>query len=92
MAKKKKRRSKQGLFSKLTNVGLIALGMSRILEIVFNNLGSPGEIAPRIVDGATFGLSTEFNLQKGFSFYGPPVAAIGAGKVLQYLKRKFPVR
>jgi len=93
MARKKKRRSKQGLFSKLTNVGLIALGMSRIIQIVFNNIGSPQEIAPRIIEGATFGLTTGgFNVAKGAAFYGPPVAAISTGKVLQWLKRHFPVR
>lgn len=93
MAKKKGRRRKQSLFSKVTNVGLIALGLSRVLEIIFNNLGNPSAIPTLLVRGATFGLSSGgFSVDQGARFYGPPVAAITTGKVLQFLKRRFPVR
>lgn len=92
MANKKRKRSKQGWFSKVTNIGIITLGMSRILAIIFNNLGNPSVIPERIVQGATFGLSKgSFDKQQGALFYGPPIAAATTKMVLSYLKRHNPV-
>ncbi len=84
----KKHSPKQGWFSKITNVAIIALGFSRVLELAFqrNWKGIIGE--------ATFGFSDEgrFNLRRGLRIYMPGVAAIGLGKFKQYLMKHFPVR
>ncbi len=95
MAKKKKGRRRQSLVSKAANVGLILLGLSRPLTIVFErlNAGAPQFIAEDILDEATFGLSSgRFSLEKGLRMYGPGVAAAGLGKLKGYLMRHFPVR
>ncbi len=92
MAKKKKR-SKQGMFSKAVNIGMIALGMSRILEIVFNNITAPADISKIIIREATFGLSEGvFSLARGARFYSPPVAAIATKIVFSFIRKKNPVR
>ncbi len=94
MAKKKKRNgSKQGMFSKAVNIGILALGMSRILEIIFNNLGNPSAIPTLIIRGATAGLSTgSFSLKEGVRFYGPPASAAVVKGVFSWLRKKNPVR
>ncbi len=93
MAKGKRKRSRQSTFSKVVNIGLIALGMSRVLELVFNNLGNPGAIPDRLISGATFHLAQgSFIMEEGAKFYGAPAAAISTGLVLKFLRKKFPVR
>ncbi len=92
MAKNKKKRSRQGLFSKAINIGLIALGFSRVLGILFTG-ASPGAKMDQIVREGTFGLSQgKFDLDAGLAMYTPVGAAIGLGKLKQYLMRHFPVR
>ncbi len=93
MAKKKKGRRKQGIASKLINAGGIAIGFSRILEIVFNNLGNMGDIPKLIIRGATFGLSDgAFNIQEGARFYAPIGGAIAYRKFTTFLMKRFPIR
>ncbi len=92
MAKKKNGRRKQGLVSKVMNVGLIALGFSRVLGILFTS-ASVGAKFEQIQREATFGLSTgKFDLNAGLLMYSPIGAAIGLGKLKTYLLRHFPVR
>ncbi len=92
MAKKKKT-SKQGIFSKLVNVGFLALGMSRVLEIVFNNITAPADIPKIIIREATFGLSEgAFSMARGARFYGPPVASILTKMVFNFVRKRNPVR
>ncbi len=94
MAKKKKRRGKQGLASRLINAGLLALTFARPLEIIFKNIGNPGAIPTLILRGATFGLAGGggFSLDQGTRFYGPVAAAFALGAVKKFAMRKFPVR
>lgn len=93
MVAKKKKHSRQGWASKAINLGGILLGLSRILEIVFTNLGSPQLIPVLIARGATFGLSEgSLNVGAGARFYGPVGAAVGYRMFTSYLLKKFPVR
>ncbi len=91
MAKHKKK-SKQGLFSKAINVGLILLGFSRPLTILMKH--GFGEVAVNaIISESTFGLSQgKFDLNEGLKMYTPAGGAIALGKLKQYLMRHFPVR
>ncbi len=92
MAKKRKRRGKQSLLSKAKNLGLIALGASRLLGILFT-AASAGDKANQIVREATFGLSTgEFDLNAGLLMYTPVAGSIALGTFLNFLMKKFPVR
>ncbi len=92
MAKKNKSR-KQGMVSKLVSIGGIAIGLSRILELVFNNLGSPADIPKRIISGATFHLSEgSFIMDEGVRFYTPLAGAWGYRKFMTFLLRRFPIR
>ncbi len=92
MAKGKKKPSKQGLLSKVMNIGLIALGFSRVLGILFTS-ASVGDKFAQIQREATFGLSQgKFDLNAGLAMYAPAGAAIGLGKLKKYLMRHFPVR
>jgi hypothetical protein len=92
MAKTTTKRSRQGIFSKAVNVGLIALGFSHVLEILFRPISMESKLA-FIQRDATFGLSQgKFNLQVGLEMYSPAAAAVGLGALKSYLFRKFPVR
>ncbi len=94
MAKKKGRRRKQGLFSKVINMALIALAFARPLQLFFFNLG--GDLAGAakvIVQEATFGLSEgTFDLNAGLRMYTPAVGAFALGKMKSFAMRHFPVR
>lgn len=93
MAKKKKRSRKQKMVTTLINIGGIAIGLSRILEIIFNNLGNMGDIPKLIVRGASFGLSDgAFNLQEGARFYAPLGGAFAYRKFTSFLMKRFPIR
>lgn len=88
----KKHSSKQGLFSKAINAALIALGFSNVIKIAIGP-GTPAQKIDHIVVDATFGLSRgKFDLKAGLEMYTPGAAAIGLGKLKQYLMRHFPVR
>ncbi len=94
MARKKRKRGKQGIASKLMNAGLILLGFSRVLEVLFDpRFGKlPAKLA-KIKEEATFGLSEgRFNFKQGLRMYTPAGAAIGLGQLKSYLLKKFPVR
>ncbi len=92
MAKKKQRRGRQSLVSKVKNLGLLALGASRILGILFTG-ASMAEKADQIVREATFGLSAgDFDLNAGLLMYTPVGGALALGTFLNFLLRKFPVR
>lgn len=81
------------MVSKAINIGGILLGLSRILHIVFTNIGNPREIPRQIVRGATFGLSEgPINIEAGAAFYGPLGAAVGYRFFTSWLIKKFPVR
>ena len=92
MAKKKGRRRKQGLISKAMNIGLIALGFSRVITLALR-----GDFLA-IQNEATFGLAgagtatSGFDLDAGLRIYSPAGAAVGLGFLKTYLMRKFPVR
>ncbi len=91
MAKKKKS-GRQGFFSKAINAALIALGFSNVIKIVIGP-GTPTQKIDHIIVDATFGLSRgKFDLKAGLAMYTPGGAAIGLGKLKQYLMRHFPVR
>ncbi len=92
MVAKKKKGRRQGMLSKAINAALIALGFSRVLTIIFGG-GDLKTKMDRIITGATFGLSKgKFDLHAGLVMYTPAGAAIGLGKLKQYLMKKFPVR
>lgn len=92
-AAKKNKSRRQGLVSKISNVGLILLGLSRPLTIIFGNLQNPQFVASTIIKEATFGLSEgRFDTQAGARFYSPVGAAAAVGYLKSYLMRKFPVR
>lgn len=91
----KKHTPKQGWAGKLMNAGLIALGFSRVIEIIATRLTAraPQFIPADIVHDATFGLADgNFDLNAGLRMYTPAAGAIALGKLKQYLMRKFPVR
>ncbi len=92
-AKKKNRgRRRQGMFSKLTNILLIALGFARPLQLILTQ-GATKTTMDTIIKEATFGLSAgKFDLNAGLRMYTPGGAAIGLGKLKQYLMKHFPVR
>ncbi len=94
MVKHKKKRSRQSFVSKAMNVGLIALGFSRVITLAFQLKW--GEI----VHNATFGLAgnpetgqaSSFDLDAGLAMYSPAAAAGALGFLKRYLLHKFPVR
>ncbi len=89
---KKKGRRKQGVVSKAINIGLIVLGFSRVLGILFTGASVSAKME-QIQREATFGLSEgKFDLNAGLLMYAPVGGAIGLGKLKQYLLRHFPVR
>ncbi len=98
MAKNKNKKSRrQGMFSKAINASLIALGFADPIVIMLG----PGTLKAKvdhIINDATFGLvrfdgsKSKFNLASGLAMYTPGGAAIGLGKLKQYLMRHFPVR
>ncbi len=96
MARKKKGRRRQGLFSKAINAGLIALGFSRVLTHLLS--GQPFNlISAAIIREATFGLAnplgeSQFDLNAGLQMYAPGAAALGLGTLKKFLMKKFPVR
>ncbi len=80
------------MFSKAINAGLIALGFSDVIKIAIGP-GTPTQKIDHIIQDATFGLSKgKFDLKSGLEMYTPGAAAIGLGKLKQYLMRHFPVR
>ncbi len=92
---KRKRSRKQGILSKVINVGLIALTFSRVLQL-FVAFGFNGAI-PHIIREATFGLAApgglgKFDLNAGLTMYAPAGAALALGKLKGYAMRHFPVR
>ncbi len=96
MAAKKKKSRRQGLFSKAINIGLIALGFSRVITHLTSG-ASVDQITGAIIRESTFGLAnplgeSQFDLQAGLQMYAPGAAAIGLGKLKQFLMKKFPVR
>ncbi len=94
MAKGKKRSRRQGMVSKAINIGLIALGFSRVIEILIDpKFGSISNKFKVIQRDATFGLSEgKFNMKAGLRMYTPAGAAVGLGTLKSYLMKKFPVR
>ncbi len=89
---KNKTRSRQSLVSKAKNLGLIALGASRILGILFTG-ASVGDKSKQIIREATFGLSEgSFDLNAGLLMYTPVAGSLALGTFLNFLLRKFPVR
>ncbi len=91
-AKNKKKSRRQGLFSKAINAGLIFLGFSNVIKIAIGP-GTPTQKLDHIIVDATFGLSRgKFDLKAGLEMYTPVGAAVGLGKLKQYLMKHFPVR
>ncbi len=93
MAKKKQRRGRQSLASKALNGLGIAIGLSRIIEIVIRNFGNPANILPRIISGATGGLSEgSFDITEAIRFYVPMAATIPYAVFKSHIIKKFPMR
>lgn len=91
MVKRKKRRRRQGLFSKVTNMLLIALAFARPLQLIFTQ--GAANAVPIILKEATFGLSAgSFDLNAGLQMYAPAGAAFALGKLKQFAMKRFPVR
>ncbi len=96
MVAAKKKRSRQGMFSKIANAGLIALGFSGALT----SLVEGG--VNRLVADATLGFvrpgqAPDLNpaniVARALKVYvGPGIAAGGLCALKSYLLRKFPVR
>ncbi len=92
MAKKKRGRRRQGLFSKVANALLIALSFARPIQLILSQ-GASAQTINTIVKEATFGLSDgAFDLQAGLRMYTPAGAALALGKLKGYAMRHFPVR
>ncbi len=93
----KKKNSKQGMFSKLTNIALWAVAFARPIIIAIGP-GSPQAKFEKVIREATFGLVAEggqvgkFNLNEGLAMYAPAGAAVGLSKVRNFASRHFPVR
>ncbi len=91
MAKGKRKRGQQGLFSKLINLGGWVIGLARPIQIVVET-GFTSASLQRIMRGLTFGLSDgDFALQAGLRMYTPPGAAYGYRQITSYLIRHFKV-
>ncbi len=91
-AKDKKKGGRQGIVSKALNIGIIAIGFSRVIEILMASISMRDKFKA-IQRGATFGLSEgKFDLQEGLKMYSPVGAAAGLGALKSYLLKKFPVR
>ncbi len=92
MAKNKKKKSRrQGMFSKVLNIAIILLGLSRPITIMVQNPNARG--VDFLINEATFGLSKgALNFKAGMKFYSPAGAAVGLGFLKSYLIKKFPVR
>ncbi len=92
MARRKKKRGKQGAFSKVINIIGWVIGLARPIEVLINQ-GFSVAALQNIMKGLTFGLSGGgFNLQEGMRMYVPVGAAIGYRQFTKYLMRHFPVR
>ncbi len=95
MAKKKKGRKRQGLFSKAINIGLTALAFARPLELILSasGRGAFSETAKVIIREASFGLSDgAFNLETGLRMYAPVGAALGLHELKKFASKHFPTR
>ncbi len=91
MAKKKSRSRRQGWFSKILNIGIILLGLSRPISIIVRKPNAAG--LQDIINESTFGLAQgKFDMKAGLKFYTPGGAAAGLGALKSYLLKKFPVR
>ncbi len=91
MAKAKRKRSKQGMVSKVANVLLLLLTFARPISLLIRS-PSMGSI-DTIMNEATFGLvSGKLDLAAGARMYAPGGAAVGLGMLKSYVLRKFPVR
>ncbi len=92
MARKKKRHGKQKFASKLINAGGILIGLSGLLQVVFEE-GFTSRALLRIMNRLTFGLTTgAFDLAAGLKAYVPAGAAVGYRELTKYLMRRFPIR
>ncbi len=92
MAKDKKGRKRQGLFSKAINIFGFVIGLARPIQI-FVETGFTSASVQRMIRGLTFGFSDgEFALDAGLKMYTPVGGAIGYRELTKYLMRHFPVR
>ncbi len=87
MANKKKKSRRQGLASKLINVGIIAYAFQTVITLALG-----GRFA-ELNNALTFGLvNGKLDINAGAAVYAPMAGAIGLGAMKSYLMRKFPVR
>ncbi len=92
MAKEKKKRGKQGWFSKLINAGGVVIGLARPIMVLSRHGFSRGSFEI-ILNELTFGMiGGNFDLQAGLRMYAPVGAAVGYRELTKYLARHFPVR
>ncbi len=92
MAKGKKKRGKQGAFSKIINVIGIVIGFARPSQILIET-GFTSVSLQKMIRGLSFGLSDgQFALQAGLKMYTPVVGALGYREFTKFLMRRFPVR
>ncbi len=92
MAKGKKKRGKQGAFSKIINIIGIVIGFARPIQILIET-GFTTASLQKMIRGLSFGLSDgQFALQAGLRMYTPVVGALGYREFTKFLMRRFPVR
>ncbi len=92
MAKHKKR-GKQGMLSKIINIGLTLLTFSRPLVIMFGSASTIQDKLRVLMEEATFGLSAgAFDKAAGLRMYTPAGAAAALGFIRSYATKHFPVR
>ncbi len=91
MAKEKRKRSKQGMVSKVANTLLLLLTFARPISLLIRS-PSMGSI-DTIMYEATFGLvSGKLDLAAGARMYTPAGAAVSLGYLKSYALKHFPVR
>ncbi len=90
---KKKKHSKQGMFSKLVNIGFIALAFARPLGFLFRgNFAYFSETDPAsvgLIGDATGNMGKD--LPRAFTFYAPIGVSIGLKKAFNFVRRQNPV-
>ncbi len=98
MAAKKKKGGRQGLFSKVINILLLALTFSRPIQIMAFQPGNLQQKMRTLVRDLTFGMVDtagtvgRFSLSEGLRMWAPPAAAAGLGILKRYALKHYPVR
>ncbi len=93
MAAAKKKRSKQGLFSKAVNIGFIFLAFARPLSFLFKGqfgyFTNPNPEDVSLIGDATGNMGKD--LPRAFQFYAPIGVSFGLKKAYNFVRRQNPV-